>query len=87
MIGDNTNNQPRELFVKSLHHFRKILCSTKYTYEQKNKAFDGLTCDYFRCKLTEDDKMNFVSMVKEFNIRQTYELLRKANERIKEMKG
>ena len=34
-LYDDVRNQPRDYFIKSLLHFREIICSTKYTVEQK----------------------------------------------------
>ena len=46
---------PRDMTNISLHHFRRVMCSNKYTVEQKDTAFEGLTQDYFRCELEDPD--------------------------------
>ena len=64
---------PRDMFHISLRHFRRIMCSTKYTLEQKDSAFDGLAEDYFRCDLEDKDIKFFEVIVKEWSRRREYE--------------
>ena len=60
--------QERCFFI-SLNHFRDVMCSTKYTLENKENAFMGLAQDYLRCELTEDDDIFFVSICREWDMR------------------
>lgn len=71
-----SRGHPREMFITSYHHFRRVMCSTKYTVAQKDDAFDGLTEDYFRCDLTDSDKKIFVATVEEWVIRKGWEEFR-----------
>ena len=70
----NTQNQDRELFVKQYHHFRKIMCSTEYTIEEKDREFQNLAQAYIRCKLEESDIVTFQSISQEFEMRKMYEV-------------
>lgn len=67
---------PREMFVTSYRHFRRIMCSTKYTLEQKDSACDSFVQDYFRCKLTDTDIKSFLATMQEWTIRREYEFFR-----------
>lgn len=64
---------PRDMFIVSLHHFRRVMCSDKYTIGLKDTAFDGLIEDYFRCELDDPDVTIFVATAKEWAIRRDYE--------------
>ena len=64
---------PREMFITSYHHFRRVMCSTKYTIEQKDTAFGDLAIDYLRCKVTGRDTITFVSITEEWIIRGGWE--------------
>jgi len=63
----------KEYFNRSLLYFRKIMCSTKYSFEEKERAYSGLATDYFRCELSEDDIVHFQSISREWEIRSLYE--------------
>lgn len=72
-LYNDVRNQPRELFIKSLMHFREIMCSTKYTPEQKDNAFTDLITDYFRCNLRQEDITHFQAVKLEWEMRRRYE--------------
>ncbi len=72
-LHNNVYNQSREYFITAINHFRKIMCSTEYTLEQKNTAFEGLFQDYLRCTLTEGDKLHFKAIFDEWGWRRSYE--------------
>ena len=72
-LYNDTNNQPRALFINSLLHFREVMCSKEYTLEQKNRAFEDLATDYFRCKLEPEDIIHFQAISKEWEMRSLYE--------------
>lgn len=82
-LHEKTNNQDRELFIKQVLYFRKIMGSTKYTLLQKEKAFENVAETYFRCNITEEDKDIFVALADEFQRRSVYELF-KLNKGIKD---
>lgn len=63
------------MFIVSLHHFRRVMCSSKYTVEQKDTAFGGLIEDYFRCELEGPDITIFVATEREWSMRRSYEIL------------
>lgn len=63
------NSFPAEMFVISYHHFRNVMCSTKYTTAQKDSAWGGLCEDYIRCKLTPRLVQAFVAMEVEWSMR------------------
>jgi len=65
---------PREMFAVSYLHFRDVMCSNKYTLEQKDSAFEGLAEDYFRCDLEDGDVAAFVAATEEWSIRRGYEV-------------
>ncbi len=69
----DTHNQDRELFIKQYHHFREIMCSTKYDLEQKQQAFQDLAQAYLRCKLNPSDITLFKAVSMEFEMRARYE--------------
>lgn len=73
-VHENTNGQPRELFVKQMLYFRKVMGSTTYTLEQKEKEFENVAQAYFRCKLNEGDAELFMALTEEFNRRSIYEI-------------
>ena len=73
-LHERTNNQDRELFLKQLLYFRKIMCSTEYTIKQKKIHFQNLSESYFRCNLTEGDIVLFQATADEFQRRSEYEL-------------
>lgn len=70
---EETANQPRELFIKQLHHFRKRMCYTKYTKEEKVNEFGFLLETYVRCKLEKGDIDLMVATKNEFDMRLEYE--------------
>lgn len=82
-VHENTNGQPRELFIKQMLYFRKIMGSTAYTLEQKEKHFENVAYAYFRCNITEGDKELFVSLSDEFQRRSEYEVF--ANQKSSEV--
>jgi len=65
---------PRDMFVISYHHFRRVMCSNKYTLEQKDSAFESLAQDYIRCDLEDDDVTSFVAAAEEWAMRGGYEV-------------
>lgn len=71
----NVSNQPRELFVKSLLYFIKIMCSKSYPIERKEEEFKNLAQAYLRCKLKESDKIIFLAISDEFQRRKEFEEL------------
>lgn len=71
-VYNNTSNQDRQLFHKQLLHFIKIIGSTAYTQERKEKEFQNLTQAYFRCNLEEGDITLFVATCEEFERRNEY---------------
>ncbi len=81
-IYNKTNNQDREFFIKQLLHFRKIMCSIKFSLERKEKEFECLGESYFRCNLTPEDITLFKSTADEFQRRSIFELF--SNQRKKE---
>lgn len=76
-VYEKTHGQDRELFIKQILYFRKIMGSTKYTLEQKEKEFENVAQAYFRCNITEDDKTIFVALADEFQRRSEYEIFAK----------
>jgi hypothetical protein len=74
-IYNKTNGQARELFFAQLEHFRKIMCSTAFTLERKDKEFECLASAYLRCQLKDEDINIFISMTDEWNRRRLYEEL------------
>ena len=75
LVHENTSGQDRELFYKQLLHFRKIMCSTAFTLENKENEFGYLAEAYFRCNLTQSDIDFFVLTKEEFDRRSIYERL------------
>lgn len=74
ILHEQTTGQNRELFIKQIHYFRKVMCSTAYTMEQKEIAFEHLAEAYLRCNLNKNDVDLFVMTSEEFERRQQYEL-------------
>lgn len=74
IMHEETLGQPRELFVKQMIFFRKIMCSTEYTQEYKEKAYGNLVEVYARCNLTQGDIDLFSAVTEEFEMRSKYEL-------------
>jgi len=74
---EDTRWQPRELFIKQMLYFRKIMGSTAYTLEQKEKEFENVAQAYFRCKLNEGDADLFIALKDEFDRRSIYEVFAK----------
>lgn len=72
-VYSNVNNQSREHFIKTYHWFREVMCSTKYTIEQKENTFDGLATDYLRCNLNKNDIVTFKAICLEWEMRKVYE--------------
>jgi len=67
--GSLNKGFPAEMFLTSLHHFRQIMCSTKYTLEQKDEAFGALCQDYIRCNLSSRLITAFVATEMEWAMR------------------
>lgn len=65
---------PREMFFISYHHFRQIMCSTKYTLQQKDTAFGDLATDYVRCKIEDSDIVIFAAILEEWSRRRGWEM-------------
>lgn len=68
-----------EYFLKEIHSFREIMCSTKYTLEQKTKAFEGLLYIYIAMEdLDLDGPIShfFDTTVVEWERRSVYDLFR-----------
>lgn len=63
----------KEMFVTSLHYFRSVMCSTKYTLRQKDGTFASLCQDYLRCELPQNLKTAFVAVMEEWSRRRGYE--------------
>ena len=74
-LWNNTNNQDRELFIKQYHWFRKVMCSTEYSVEDKDKEFQNLAQAYIRCNLNKGDIELFKAVSMEFEMRQTYAIM------------
>ncbi len=72
-VYNDVHNQSREFFVKDYHRFREVMCSTKYTTEQKESSFESLATSYLRCHLTESDVQLFTSVSLEWEMRKMYE--------------
>jgi len=72
----NVYEQPSEMLLTSIHHFRDMMGSTKYTLEQKENAFSILLFDYMRCKSDAKINMFFMSTKKEWEMRVPYEIMR-----------
>ena len=79
-LHEDTRNQDRELFHKQIIHFREIMCSTAFTLEYKEKAFEHLAEAYFRCKLNKSDIDFFVLTSEEFERRSRYEMFAQLGE-------
>ena len=67
-----------DYFLKEYHAFREIMCSRKYTVEQKDKAFSGLTYVYFNID-PNDPKLEtcrsaYEALFHEFSMRQVYQI-------------
>lgn len=75
-VYENTRNQDRQLFLRQVVHFRKIMCSTAFSLERKEREFENLAEAYFRCNLTEGDITLFKCTAEEFEIRNGYELFK-----------
>ena len=75
LLHDETSGQNRELFIKQMLFFRKIMCSTAYTSEYKENAYGNLVEVYARCKVNQGDIDLFSALTEEFERRSTYELL------------
>lgn len=73
-VHENTAGQPRELFVKQMLYFRKIMGFTAYTLEQKEKEFENVAQAYLRCNLNEGDAELFMALISEFERRSMYEI-------------
>lgn len=67
---------PKELLMTSILHFREVMCSSKYTLEEKDIKFTALLTDYMRCKATEKELSFFFATKKEWEMRKSYEMLR-----------
>lgn len=68
-----------EYFLKEIHSFRKIMCSTEYSLEQKEKAYEGLLYIYVATPdldLEGPEVMFFNATTKDWEIRRTHEMLR-----------
>lgn len=76
MGGSLVSKFSREMFAISYSHFRKVMCSNKYTLEQKDNVFTGLAQDYIRCNLEDGDMVAFVALEKEWSMRRVWEELR-----------
>lgn len=63
------------MFITTLHHFRRVMCSTKYTIAQKDVSFESLIEDYFRCDLTDVDMKMFETATREWSRRKCWEEL------------
>jgi len=72
-LHENTTGQPRELFIKQMLYFRKIMGSTAYTLEQKEKEFENVAQAYLRCELNEGDAELFMALIDEFSRRSMHE--------------
>ena len=79
LLHEETQGQDRELFIKQVMFFRKVMCSTKYTLEQKEIAFEHLAEAYLRCNLNQSDIDLFVMTSEEFERRSLYELFHPKN--------
>jgi len=71
------HNNPKELLLRSIHHFRKIMCSTEYTLEQKDRWFNNLLTDYLRCNHDDNILSFFKVTCHEWEIRRAYGVLNK----------
>lgn len=67
--------QERGRLMESMNHFRKIMCSTKYSLGQKDDAFEDLATDFLRTLYkTENDRLLFEAICIEWEKRRLYEL-------------
>jgi len=62
-----------EMFNISIIHFRNVMCSIKFTVDEKLNAFSNLLQDYFRLKITDSQELYFLSTKSEFERRLVYE--------------
>lgn len=51
-----------DYFRSEIVKFRDIMCSRKFTTEQKDDAFYGLAYAYINCKATGDDNKQVITM-------------------------
>jgi len=66
--------EERGRLIQSMLHFREIMCSTKYTLEQKDNAFEDLSTDYLRTIYkTDGDRLLFEALMLEWEKRRLYE--------------
>lgn len=68
-----------DYFLKEYHTFREIMCSLKYTIEDKDEAFKGLTFVYFNIE-SDDPKLElcesaYAALTYEFPMRQACQLM------------
>jgi hypothetical protein len=65
-----------EYFRQEMQRFREVMCSTAYTLDQKEKAFEGLALGYVclpaGCK---NEEMLFESLTDEWARRGAYEVM------------
>jgi hypothetical protein len=68
-----------EYFLKEFHAFRKIMCSTEYSPEQKYDAWEGLLRVYFFCEGgdVEVREQAIRMLMAEFPLRMSLELVSK----------
>jgi hypothetical protein len=76
--GKSTLLTPK-YFLKEIHSFRKIVSSKEYTFEQKEKAFEGLMYVYVSVEdldLDGPECMLFQATIADWEVRRSFEMIR-----------
>ncbi len=76
----------RDMFIKSVKHFREVMCSSKYNVKQKDKQFESLTYDYIRCDLEEGDLEIYEATLHEWSMRKPYLIIAEEDVGIEDIK-
>ncbi len=68
-----------DYFKKEYLNFREVMCSTKYTVEQKSDALRGLLTVYVNIELKDGDDPDFATnmvdaLLSEYDMRIAYEI-------------
>jgi hypothetical protein len=71
-----------EYFRTEMTRFREVMCSTKYTLEQKDKAFEGLTqCFVCLPPGNKDETFMYEVLLDEWARRSAYEVIASAQKK------
>lgn len=69
--------EERGHLMTSMRFFREVMCSTEYSIEQKDSAFENLVTDFIRTIYKMDaDKNLFEALTIEWERRRLYEAMR-----------